>query len=94
MWIIKTKNVFKGSSIGKEYGVKGVQDRCVLNQEKIGREIDYSRKELGNILREHSASIGLKELTGFLGVLMKVENNFDYMPRRFQRKIKGRGNST
>ena len=84
----KTKGVFNASSIGKEYSAKGLKDRCVLNQEKIGREIDYSRKELGDILREHSTSIGLKELTGFLGVLMKVEDNFDYVSKEFKRKKK------
>ncbi|MUV04615.1 relaxase/mobilization nuclease domain-containing protein [Flavobacterium rakeshii] len=84
----KTKSVFNGSSIGKEYSTKGLQDRCILNQENIVREIDYSQKELGDILREHITSIGLKELTGFLGVLMKVEDNFDYVSKEFKRKKK------
>lgn len=35
----KIKAVFKGSSIGKEYSAKGLQDRRALNIEKIvGRE--------------------------------------------------------
>ncbi|MCO6147904.1 relaxase/mobilization nuclease domain-containing protein [Flavobacterium sp. NRK1] len=80
----KTKSVFNGSKIGKEYSAKGLQDKLLLNQEKVGREIDYSRKELTDVLHEHRTSMGISELTNFLEVLMKVENNFDYAPRQFK----------
>jgi hypothetical protein len=86
----KNKSVFNGSKIGKEYSAKGLQDKCVLNQKKVGQEIDYSRKELRDVLHEYSASMGIKELTNFLDVLMKVENNFDYVPRQLKKKVKRR----
>ena len=84
----KTKSVFNGSSIGKEYGAKGLQDKLLLNRDRIGRgeNISHSQKELINALREHSAFMGIKELTNFLDVLMKVENNFDYVPKEFRKR--------
>jgi len=84
----KTKSVFNGSSVGKEYSVKGLQDKLLLNQEKVGREIHYSRKELADILNLHNATLEIKELTRFLDVLLKVENNFDYIPKELRRKNK------
>ncbi|MUV02280.1 relaxase/mobilization nuclease domain-containing protein [Flavobacterium rakeshii] len=86
----KTKSVFNGSNMGKEYSAKGLQDSCVLNQQKVGQKIDYSRKELKNVLYEHSASMGIKELTNFLDVLMKVDNNWDYLSKNLLHSKKKR----
>lgn len=86
----KTKSVFNGSSVGKEYSAKGLQDKLLLNQEKVGSEIDYSRKELTDVLHEHSASMAIKELTNFFDILMRAENNLDYVPRYFKKKKRNR----
>ncbi|WP_297334581.1 relaxase/mobilization nuclease domain-containing protein [Flavobacterium sp.] len=77
----KTKIVFNGSSIGKEYSAKGLQDRCLLSQEKVGQEITYSRKELADVLQEHGASMSIKGMADFLEVFMKVEDNLDYLSK-------------
>ncbi|RDI06661.1 hypothetical protein [Flavobacterium sp. AG291] len=82
----KTKSVFNGSSIGKDYSAKGLQDMLVMKQEKVGQEIDYSRKELTDVLHEHSASMGIKGLTNFLDILMRVENNFDDVYKELKRR--------
>ncbi|MUV02318.1 relaxase/mobilization nuclease domain-containing protein [Flavobacterium rakeshii] len=86
----KTKSICNGSNIGKEYSAKGLQDKLLVNQEKVGREINYSRKELTDVLHENYAYMGIKELTNFLEVLMKVENNFDYLHRNFVKRKKKR----
>lgn len=84
----KTKSVFNGSSVGKDYSVKGLQDRLLLNREKIekGVAVTYSRKELVDVLKEHSSSLNLNDLTIFLEALSKAENNLDYVPREFKRR--------
>lgn len=86
----KTKSVFNGSGLGKEYSVKGLQDRLVMNQEKVGQEIDYSLKELTDIFHEHRANTGIKELTNFLDVLIKVENNLDHLPKELKKRYRNR----
>lgn len=88
----KTTSVFNGSRIGKEYSVKGLQDRLLLNREKIekGEAVIYSRKELVDILKEHSSSLSLKEVTIFLEALSKVENNLDNVPKELKMKKKSK----
>jgi hypothetical protein len=83
----KSKSVFNGSKIGKEYSAKGVQEKCALNQEKIGEENTYSRKEVVNILQEHRDSLEIKGLVDFLDVLMKVETSMNYVPRDLKKNI-------
>src|SRR5690606_33648565 len=92
----KTKGISNGSSVGKEYSAKGLQDRFVLNQKKVesGQEATYSRRELAEVLKENNSAMSIRDLTNFLEVLMKVENNFDYVPRQFKKKRKGKGNRT
>lgn len=74
--------------MGKEYSAKGLQDKLLLNQEKVCREINYSLKELTDVLHENYAYMGIKELTNFLEVFMKTENDYGYVAKEFVRKGK------
>jgi len=91
----QTKSVFNGSSVGKEYSAKGLQDKCVLNLGKLqrGQEATYSRAELAEVLKEHSGSMSLKELISFLDVLTKVENSFEYVPKKLKLKKRKKRNN-
>jgi hypothetical protein len=83
----KTKSVFNGSKIGKEYSVKGLQNKLTFNRGTIKRgEATISRKDLASVLQEHNALMSIRGLTEFLDVFMRVENNFDFMPKEFKRK--------
>lgn len=83
----KTKSVFNGSKIGKEYSVKGLQNKLIFNRSTIKRgETTISRKDLASVLQEHNALMSIRGLTEFLDVFMRVENNFEFMPKEFKRK--------
>lgn len=88
----KSKSIFNGSSVGKEYSAKGLQDRCALNQEKLqkGQEATYSRGELAEVLKEHNGAMSIKDLTNFLEVLTQVENNYEYIPRELKKQFRKR----
>jgi len=88
----KTKSVFNGSSIGKEHSAKGLQDRCNENQQifQNRQEMSYSRRELTEMLEEHKSIMSIIDLTNFLEVLTKVENNLDYVPKELKRSKKNR----
>ncbi len=83
----KTKSVFNGSKIGKEYSVKGLQNKLTFNHGIIKRgEAAISRKDLASVLQEHNALMSIRGLTEFLDVFMGVESTFDFMPKEFRRK--------
>jgi len=89
----KSKGVFNGSSVGKEYSAKGLQDKCALNIERVksNETAIYSKKELADVLQEYSTSISLRGFADFLEAFMKVETGLDYVPRQFKnRKKKGK----
>lgn len=90
----KTKSVYNGSKIGKEYSVKGLQDRCNSNQTIMtnqAEKVNYSRQELIEILKENKGTIHLNELPKFMDLLMKAENEYQYLPKEFKRRRKKRG---
>lgn len=88
----KTKSVFNGSSIGREYSVKGLQARCNENQQKFQNRqgVSYSRRELEEMLEEHKGIMSIMDVTNFLEVLTKVENNLDYLPKELKRSKRNR----
>lgn len=88
----KSKSVFNGSSIGKEYSAKGLQDKLILNRERIekGEIISYSQKELADVLKEHSASMNINAIADFLEAFIRVETNLDYVPRELKKNKRNR----
>lgn len=90
----KTRSVFNGSSIGKEYSAMGLQDRCALN---ITGEISenkmvksHTMESLIDIIQEFKASLSIAEIGKILDALTKVEYTLNYVPRQFKNRKKKR----
>jgi hypothetical protein len=87
----KTKSVFNGSKIGKEYSVKGLQDKCNANQIKLttkGKEVTSLKEELIDILEENKGILPFNELSKFIDLLIKAENDYAYVAKEFKNKSK------
>lgn len=85
----KNHCVFNGSSIGKEYSAKGLQDKFNANQIKTttqGEKVPFSKQELIEILEENKGLIHFNELPKFLDLLMKAENDYEYVAKEFKNK--------
>lgn len=85
----KTKSLFNGSKIGKEYSAMGLQDKLALNIErfKSGKNTGFSpRNELANFLKDYSASMSIRAMADCIDIFMKIQNILDYVPREFKRK--------
>jgi len=85
----KNHCVFNGSSIGKEYSAKGLQDKCNANQIKLtteGEKAAFSKQELIEILEENKGLIHYNELSKFMDLLLKAENNYEYVAKEFRNK--------
>lgn len=85
----KNHCVFNGSSIGKEYSAKGLQDKCDANQIKLtpeGEKVAFSKQELIEILEENKGLIHFNELPKFMDLLMKAENDYEYVAKEFIKK--------
>jgi len=90
----KNHCVFNGSSIGKEYSAKGLQDRCDASQIKLtpeGEKIAFSKQELIEILEENKGLIHFNELPKFMDLLLKAENDYEYVAKEFKSQRKKRG---
>jgi len=90
----KNHCVFNGSSIGKEYSAKGLQDRCNANQIKLtaeGEKIALSKQELIDIFEENKGLLHFNELPKFMDLLMKAENDYEYVAKEFRSQRKKRG---
>lgn len=90
----KSESVFNGSSIGKQYSAKGLQDRCNFNQNKMaqqGEKVAFSKQELIDILNENKDMLQFNELPKFMDLLMKAENDYQYVPKELKRRRKKRG---
>ncbi|WP_338647751.1 relaxase/mobilization nuclease domain-containing protein [Flavobacterium sp. KS-LB2] len=89
----KTKSVFNGSNLGKEYSAKAIQERCglkVAGQEK-GNQIHEklpSKKSLIDDLQQQKNSLTIADLVKLLDMLIQVENSSDYMPNQLKKKRK------
>ena len=89
----KSKSVFNGSSVGKEYSAKGLQDKCNSNQLKFtveGEKVAISKQEFIEVLHEHKDKLHFSELPKFIDLLMKAENDYTYVAKEFRSKKKRR----
>ncbi|MFH7004235.1 relaxase/mobilization nuclease domain-containing protein [Flavobacterium bizetiae] len=90
-----TKNVFNGSSLGKEYSAKGIEERCgfKVSREQKGNKI-YEKlpaKELliGD-LQYQKETITIPNLIQLLDLITRAEYSSDYVAKQFKQKKKGR----
>jgi Relaxase/Mobilisation nuclease domain len=94
----KTKCIFNGSALGKEFSAKGIQERCAITiaaEEKENLIIKSHTRELVNIMEEYKDFLSIVEFGQILDTLIKVEYTSDYVPRQFKsnKKRKRKGNN-
>jgi len=84
----KTKSVFNGSNIGKEYSAKGLQDRCDSNIENVKGEFQrtYSKDDLINMIKEDRGLLSINDITKNVDLLSRTESTFDYLNKDFVRQ--------
>ncbi|WP_417354171.1 relaxase/mobilization nuclease domain-containing protein [Flavobacterium sp.] len=84
----KTKSVFNGSNIGKEYSAKGLQDRCDSNIENVKGEFQrtYSKDDLINTIKEDRGLLSINDITKIVDLLSRTESTFDYLNKDFVRQ--------
>ena len=83
----KTKCVFNGSSLGKQYSAKGILERCDLNVNQ--REKHFPKSKIffaENIQNAEANQLKINPID----ILLRVENTSDYVPQQFKQKKKRR----
>lgn len=85
-----TKNVFNGSSLGKEYSAKAIIERCVNT--KIPVKSEWISKQLESFSSENSISktFNTSSLINLLDTLLKPEMAIDFLPKQFKKKRQNR----
>ncbi|WP_409415779.1 relaxase/mobilization nuclease domain-containing protein [Flavobacterium sp. PS2] len=88
-----TKNVFNGSSLGKEYSAKAIEERCglkVAGEEKRNQIFEKlpSKELLVEDLQYQKDSLTIPDLVKALDILMKAEYSSDYVPNQLKKKKK------
>lgn len=97
-----TKNVFNGSSLGKQYSAKAIEERCGLNvadEEKRNQIFEKLRSKelLIDHLQYQKDILNISDLVKALDMLMKAEYSPDYVSNQLKNKrskSKKRGLST
>ncbi len=90
----RTKCVFNGSDLGKQYSAKGIVERCLTDLElKQGQSMALKFQETPNgfIQHEHYSNHQkqkILELDKVLHELMKPEQQWNYLPNEFKKKCK------
>lgn len=84
----KTKGVFNGSTLGKEYSTKGIQGRCELGKESLNKSI--SIPSFIEILQDYKNVLSISDTLKLLDTLIKVESSLDYVPRQLKNKKRKR----
>ena len=86
----KTKCVFNGSDLGKEFSAKGIQERCAINitGERTENQMvkSHTGESLIEIMEEYKGVLSIADMGEILDALTKVEYTSDYVPRQFKRK--------
>lgn len=90
-----TKNVFNGSSLGKQYSAKAIEERCglkVAGEEKRNQiyEKSPSIESLISNLEYHKDRLTIPDLTIVLDMLMHSEYSIDYLPNQLINKRRGK----
>lgn len=87
----KTKSVFNGSNLGKEYSAKAIQERCglkVAGEEKINQIHQKlpSKESLIDDLQQQKDSLTIPDLVKVLDMLTQAEYSPDYLPNQLKNK--------
>lgn len=96
-----TKNVFNGSSLGKQYSAKAIEERCglqVAGEEKRNQIYEKlpSKELLIDDLQHQKDTITIPDLVKVLDMIMQAEYSSDYLPNQLinkRNKKKRRGSS-
>lgn len=85
----KTKCVFNGSSLGKQYSAKGILERCEANNSN--NENHYYQKSILNA-SENTKNLESEHFSKSnpLDILLRADNSNDYIPKQFKQKKKRR----
>lgn len=86
-----TKNVFNGSSLGKQYSAKAIEERCglkVAGEEKRNQIYEKlpSRELLINDLQYQKDTLTISDLVKTLDMLMKAEYSPDFVSNQLKNK--------
>ena len=92
-YLDKTKCVFNGSSLGKQYSAKSIEERCGL---KIAGEekripIYYklpSKDSLIDSLQHQKDSLTIPDLVKIIDGLIQADYSSDYIPNQLKNKKK------
>ena len=84
----KTRSVFNGSSLGKEFSAKGIQESCAMNILALERKYQ-------NSISPNSENLDNKELKEYVkenlaDILFRGENINNYLPNHFKQKKRQR----
>jgi hypothetical protein len=82
-----TKNAFNGSSLGKQYSAKAIEERCglkVAGEEKRNQIYEKlpSKELLIDDLQHQKDTLTIPDLVKVLDMLMQAEYSTDYLPNQ------------
>lgn len=88
-----TKNVFNGSSLGKLYSAKAIEERCrfkLADEEKRNQIYEKlpSTELLIDNLQQQKDTLAIPDLVKALDMLLQAEYSSDYMPNQLKNKRK------
>ncbi|AOW08563.1 relaxase/mobilization nuclease domain-containing protein [Flavobacterium gilvum] len=88
-----TKNVFNGSSLGKQYSAKAIEERCgfmIAGEEKRNQMYEKlpSIEFLIDKLEDQKNLLSIPDLVKVLDMLMHAEYSQDYIPNQLKNKRK------
>lgn len=92
---VTTKNVFNGSSLGKEYSAKGIEERCGLKitgeqkENQIYKKLPF-KELLIEDLQYQKDTLTIPHLVRLLDLITRAEYSSDYVTKQFKQKKKKR----
>ncbi|WP_433815544.1 relaxase/mobilization nuclease domain-containing protein [Flavobacterium johnsoniae] len=84
----KTKSVFNGSSLGKEFSAKGIQESCAMNILTLERKYKNSVSTSSENFQNLEVKDYIKE--NLADILLRGEKIYDYVSKQFKAKKKKR----
>nr|WP_315203695.1 relaxase/mobilization nuclease domain-containing protein [uncultured Flavobacterium sp.] len=88
-----TKNVFNGSSLGKQYSAKAIEERCrlkIAGEEKRNQIYEKlpSKESLIENLQQQKDNLAIPDIVKVLDMLLHAEYSSDFMPDQLKKKRK------
>jgi hypothetical protein len=84
----KTQSVVNGSSLGKEFSAKGIQESCAMNILALERKYQKSISTASESVKDFELKEYVKE--NLADILLRGENINDYVSKQFKQKKKKR----